>query len=198
MDHSDQSYSDAAEVVLKERQRLREEEEREKKRAQSNIKSLKPPQLEAVSTPKWEGAEQGQVDESELERRQRALTEQLEKKQLEVQRQGKKLARVREELKALEEPIKAEIMQLRERLEQSNRSEAALVDAVNALRTDLFTKEESLNKIRKDKQDLADNLIRVMADYEKRKTERLNEIAHLVGSEPVQRKPSNPSNFAGF
>lgn len=199
MNHGDLSSSEAAEVVLKERQKQREIEQK-KAMAANATAAPKEPTLETVSVPKWEGAEEGEVDESELDRRQRAIGEQLEKRQREVQRQGKELARVRADLKALEEPIKAEIMQLRERLEDSNRREKALVDSVNMLRKDLFVKENSLKEVRTEKQDLADDLIRVMADYEKRKTERLNEIAELVGGDsgrrPTSKRPE--SNFSGF
>lgn len=199
MNHGDVSSSEAAEVVLKERQKQREIEQKRAKAADGTA-ALEKPTLEIVSVPKWEGAEDGEVDESELDRRQRAIGEQLERRQREVHRQGKELARVRAELKALEEPIKAEIMQLREKLEDSNRREKALVDSVNMLRKDLFTKENSLKEVRSEKQDLADDLIRVMADYEKRKTERLNEIADLVGGDSVRTPASDrqTSNFSGF
>lgn len=199
MNHGDLSSSEAAEVVLKERRKQREIEEKKSKAAADGA-TPQEPTLETVSVPKWEGAEEGEVDESEMDRRQRAIAEQLEKRQREVNRLGKELARVRADLKALEEPIKAEIMQLREKLEDSNRREKALVDAVNLLRKDLFTKEKALKEVRTEKQDLVDDLIRVMADYEKRKTERLNEIADLVGGEPAQKLSSKrpASNFSGF
>lgn len=195
MNAGDFSSADAAEVVLKERERQREIERKKKSSAE---KPEVEPELETVSVPKWEGAEAGEVDESELDRRQRAIAEQLEKKQKEVHRQGKELARVRAELKALEEPIKAEIMQLREKLEDSNRREKSLVESVNTLRKDLFDKEKSLGEVRTEKQQLADNLIKVMADYEKRKTDRLNEIAELVGGEPAKQITPRASNFSGF
>lgn len=199
MNDAEWSSSEAAEVVLKERQKQREIEKK-KSKTPADATPAQAPVLETVSVPKWEGAEEGEVDESELDRRQRAIAEQLEKKQREVHRQGKELARVRAELKALEEPIKAEIMQLREKLEDANRREKALVDAVNILRKDLFAKENTLKDVRTEKQDLADDLISVMADYEKRKTERLNEIAELVGGETAQIRSSKrpSSNFSGF
>lgn len=197
MNANDFSSSEAAEVVLQERQRQRELGDRRKdKEAVSD--ELQQPVLETVSVPKWEGADAGEVDESELDRRQRVISEQLDKKQREVHRQGQQLARVRAELKALEQPIKEEIMQLRERLEDSNRREKALVESVNALRKDLYGKEKSLKEVREEKQQLADNLIKVMADYERRKTERLNEIADLVGSQRVTKPTSKGSNFSGF
>lgn len=192
MNPADTSTSEAAEVVLKERQRQRDLETREKPKSPSKPT---PPKLETVSVPKWEGAEAGEVDESELDRRQRAISQKLEARQQEVRRQGIQLARVRAELKKLEEPIKAEIMGLREQLEGANRRESGLVNMVNSLRKELFDKEGELKNVRTEKQELADRLIEVMADYEKRKTERLNEIADLVGEERV---PGKPSNFAGF
>jgi len=198
MNLSDDSTSEAAELVLKERQRQRELERRTKQAGDASDKAVAEPTLEQVSVPKWEGAEAGEVDESELDRRQRAISERLERKQREVHEQGKELARVRAELKALEEPIKAEIMQLREKLESANRTEKGLVETVNALRKDLFEREKELSDVRATKQDLADGLIGVMADYEKRKTERLNEIAALVGGEAVPKKTAAKSNFAGF
>lgn len=198
MDSSDVTPSEAAELVLRERQRQREaEKRREAREAKGEAKDIT---IEKVSVPKWEGADEGEVDESELDRRQRALSEQLEKRQREVIRQSKQLARVREELKALEQPIKTEIMQLREQLETANRQEISLVQDVNLLRKDLFDKEKTLKKVRADKQDLADKLIRVMADYERRKTERLNEIADLVdaGSSTSGKVTNNQPTFSGF
>lgn len=198
MNPSDVSSAEAADIVLRERQRQREAEKRKQTGKHPDKTNTSEPLLETVSVPKWEGADEGEVDESELDRRQRALSEKLEKKQLEVQQQGKKLAKVRAELKALEEPIKAEIMQLRESLEQSNRREISLVTSVNSLRKDLFEKEKALKEVRKEKQDMADGLIRVMADYERRKTERLNEIAELVGAEAPNTRPPKAPNFVGF
>lgn len=199
MDAGRSPTAEAAELVMKERER---EKERRRRRSSNRDETPKAPQLESVSNPKWEGVEAGAIDESELDRRQRVIAEQLERKQTELRRTGRELARVRAELKALEEPIKAEIMSLRERLEDANRKEKALVESVNVLRKDLFEKEKALVAVRENKQNMADNLIKVMADYERRKTERLNEIAHLVG-EGVVSSPSAPlsqkkSNFQGF
>lgn len=197
MNGQETATSEAAELVLRERARQREHNAR-----QTNADALAavPPKLETVSVPRWDGAEAGDVDESELDRRQRALSQHLDKRQAEVVRQGKELARVRRELKKLEEPIKLEIMALRERLEESNRREMGLVTTVNTLRKDLFEKEGELGEVRKEKQAFADQLITVMADYEKRKTDRLNEIVDLVGGEPVgeQKTASRASDFVGF
>lgn len=200
---ADSGPTEAAELVLQERRRQREEIKRKeaKEAKANNINKDKEVKLEKVSVPKWEGAEAGEVDESELERRQRALAEKLERRQEEVARQGERLARVREELRALEAPIKTEIMQVRHQLEDENRKEVALVSSVNSLRTELATKEKELAVVRSRKQDLADRLIQVMADYEKRKTERLNEIAELVGEDqPRSKRDTKPvkSSFSGF
>ena len=78
--------------------------------------------------------------------------EQLECRHKEVVRESRQFAKVREELKALEAPIKAEIMQLREKLEDTVRREIALVDTVNALRKDLHAKEKTLTRVRSEKQ----------------------------------------------
>lgn len=202
---TDSKPTEAAELVLQERKRQREQAKRKEakeKKAGNNANGDKV-QLEQVSTPKWEGAEAGEVDESELERRQRALSEKLERRQAEIARQSERLTRVREELRALEAPIKTEIMQIRQRLEEENRKEIALVASVNSLRTDLVEKEKDLKVVRDSKQDLADKLIEVMADFERRKTERLNEIAELVGEDQqpdVKKKNVKPakSSFSGF
>lgn len=198
MDFVPTSSSEAAQLVLKERQRQREAEKNSQpKQSAHTAKSLQPA-LETVSVPRWEGEDQGQVDESELDRRQRALQEKLERKQLEFQRQGKRLAKVRQELKSLEEPIRAEIMKIRQQLEYANREEIELVNSVNTLRTELHTKENSLKVTRQAKQDLADKLIGVMAGYEKKKTARLNEIAELVGEDVPKSKSTPNSTFSGF
>lgn len=201
MNHSDLTSTDAAEIVLKERERQKETEKRKKvqQAKSSDSSSTKGPKLETVSTPKWEGADQGDIDENELDRRQRVIAEELEKKHREIQKQDKRLAKVRSELKALEEPIKAEIMQLRESLEQMNRTEIGLVESVNSLRKNLHQQEKQLDKVRTEKQDMVDNLIKVMADYEKRKTERLSEIAEIVGGDFAKSFSKNPSSsFSGF
>lgn len=178
--------SSAAEVVLRER-------ERERRRAASRAGGSDAPSAPALETVTAMSAG-GNLDERELERRQRSISEQLERRQEEVRRTGRELARVRTELKALEAPIKAEIMALRERLEAANRGERALVDAVNALRTDLFDKEKKLAEVRERKSGLADDLIKAMADYERRKSERLEQIAHLVSDET----PAKGNGFQGF
>lgn len=209
MDTSDIAPSEAAELVLREHQRQREAEKRKirekaKKRQQSTTSNGDEDEgikLETVSVPKWEGVEQGEIDECELDRRQRSLSEQLEKRQREVIQQSKQLAKVREELKELEVPIKQEIMGLREKMEAANREEILLVQSVNTLRKELSEKETGLSKIRSEKQEFADQLIRVMADYEKRKTDRLNEIAQLVGVDDGNfhgKSSSKASSFSGF
>lgn len=198
MDNTRTPTAEAAEIVLRERERARLEETRRAAQDKTGGKPVEP-ELETVSVPKWEGAEAGEVDENELERRQRSITEQLERKQEELQRTGKELAKLRAELKELEEPIKAEIMTLRERLEAANRSEKTLVESVNSLRKDLFEKEKNLAAVRESKQKMADDLIRVMADYETRKTERLNQIAHLLGEDTASAAPGEKkSRFLGF
>lgn len=69
--------------------------------------------------------------------------------------------------------------------------------------TALHEKEKALVVVRAEKQQHTDNLINVMADYEKRKTEALNGIAQLVGEEPLEDnspsllKAKKPS-FSGF
>lgn len=201
MNPSDLTSTDAAEIVLKERQRQKETERRKKaqQQAKASESSTEGPKLETVSIPKWEGADQGEIDENELDRRQRVIAQELEKKHREIQKQDKRLAKVRHDLKVLEEPIKAEIMQLRESLEQMNRTELNLVESVNSLRKNLHEQEKELDKIRTQKQDMVDNLIKVMADYEKRKTERLREIAEIVGEDFARSFSKNPSSsFSGF
>lgn len=197
MEESDASPSAAAQLVLKERQRLKADKHVTTPSSHDSPDPQSEPHIEVVSVPDWKSSQNADIDESELDRRQRALSEKLELKQLEVQRQGRRLAKVRDELKALEQPMKAEIMKLRQSLEDANRSEISLVDTVNTLRKQLFQHEQSLKQVREQKQSLADSLIQVMADYEKRKTERLNEIAELVGTEPVQHL-SKKHNFSGF
>lgn len=69
--------------------------------------------------------------------------------------------------------------------------------------TELHKREKSVTAVRTEKQQHADNLINVMADYEKRKTEALNSIARLVGEDPVACESpvapkKNVSDFAGF
>ena len=46
---------------------------------------------------------------------------------------------------------------------------------------------------------MADDLIRFMADYERWKTERLKELAEIVGDKPSQKPGNKPAttNFAG-
>ena len=184
--------STAAELVLRERERERT------RRSKSKQGTPAAPKLEKVSTPSLGAA--ANVDERELERRQRTIHEQLERRQEEVRRTGQELARVRAELAELEAPIKADIMKLREKLEASNRIEKSLVNAVNNLRTELFEKEKKLSEVRQTKQSLSDDLIKTMADYEKRKSERLEQIAHLVGDSPSNsgRQPNGKSSFTGF
>jgi hypothetical protein len=67
---------------------------------------------------------------------------------------------------------------------------------------ELHDKEQHLVTVRAEKQQYADKLIDVMADYEKRKTDILNGIAKLVGEDPVDAptpaKPVVKANFPGF
>lgn len=199
MNKSRMTPSEAAEAVLREHERQRDETRKKRGGSGSAAVVAKAPELEQVTSPKWDGLEGGEVDASELDQRQRALSETLERRQRQVHQQGKKLAAVRAELVALERPLKADIMGLREKLETANRAEMTLVQSVNMLRKELFEKEKLLAETRTDKQTFVDDLIRVMADYERRKTERLNEIADLVGVDSSPNRVTNkPSNFTGF
>ncbi len=92
------------------------------------------PEEEVVTPVGWVGAEAGDVDGSELARRQRAIGKKLAERQRQLERDSHEIERVREELAALEAPLKAEIMSLRTALEDANKREMALVGEVNALR----------------------------------------------------------------
>ncbi|KAI0557795.1 hypothetical protein FGB62_261g05 [Gracilaria domingensis] len=73
MSASDFSSSEAAELVLKERQRQRDLHS-SKSRAAPNgapVTQAAPPALETVSTPQWSHAAHANVDEAELDRRHR-------------------------------------------------------------------------------------------------------------------------------
>ena len=63
-----EATSEAAEVVLRERRPHCDTDARTKKGAAEN-KTENTPAVETVSVPKWDGAEAGEVDESELDRR---------------------------------------------------------------------------------------------------------------------------------
>lgn len=67
---------------------------------------------------------------------------------------------------------------------------------------ELHNKEKALAATRQEKENLADKLISVMANYEKRKTDALNGIARLVGEEPVDNDLESPGHnaprFSGF
>jgi chromosome segregation ATPase len=190
------SASDAAALVRAERRRAAA--------CAAPAPAPAPPKHEAVQEAAgWVGAEAGDVDESELERRQRAIGARLVARQRQLEKDGAELERVRVDLAALEAPLKAEIMSLRTALEETNRREKALVDEVNRLRDALHGKEQALVLVRAEKQQHADGLIGVMADYEKRKTDALNGIARLVGEEPLEAGAASPAvrkapNFAGF
>lgn len=131
MQNSKTSASDAAALVQAERMRQRSKMPLE---TDSGATSPEPPK-EEVQPVKWIGAEAGEVDETELARKQRAISEKLLKRQKQLQRDGAELERVRHELEALEVPLKAEIMSLRTALEDANKREKALVDEINSLRS---------------------------------------------------------------
>lgn len=187
------SAADAAALVLAERARSRAAE------ATKKAEAAPAPARELVSVVEgWVGAEAGEVDGSELERRQRAISRRLAARQRQLDRDGKELERVRGDLAALEAPLKAEIMSMRTALEEANRRESALVDEVNGMREALHGKEADLAKVREEKTQHADSLVSVMADYEKRKTDALNSIASLVGEDPVEADVAAPKKAAGF
>lgn len=182
--------------------------ERARAAARTKPTTPEPPKHETVQSPEigWVGAESGDVDENELERRQRAISQRLIARQRQLAKDGAELERVRKELAALEAPLKAEIMSLRSALEDSNKREKFLVDEINALRDTLHEKEKEVVDVRSEKQQHADSLISVMADYEKRKTDALNGIASLVGEDPIESSSMSPiaaqkepaSSFLGF
>jgi len=129
----------------------------------------------------WEGVDVGGIDENEMARKQRQLQERLESKHREAIRQAKRLEELRRELKALEEPLKQEVFEVRSKLELEIREEAKFVAQVNQLRKELRVAEAALAGTRERKRELADSLVDVMADYEKRKEKRLAELADLLG-----------------
>jgi chromosome segregation ATPase len=192
--------TDAAALVKAERARQREAAGTDAK--QTAVAEVA---LETVQPTSWVGAEAGNVDDNELSRRQREISDRLARRQKQLLRDSDELERVRLELAALEAPLKAEIMSLRTALEEANKKETLLVAEVNALRMDLHAKEQGLVLARAQKQQHADSLIDVMSDYEKRKTDALNSIALLVGEEgPPSDSTSHAlstrpgSTFGGF
>lgn len=199
---SSKATSDAAELVLK---------NLEKQRAsrQTTNKQTPPKKVEFEKVSELTALQNHNLlDESELDRRQRLLHEQLALKEAAAKKQATALEKLRKDLKALEEPIKAEIFQIRTKLEEMNRQESGIVSSVNNLRHQLHEQEIELGKVREKKQELADSLIKVMAEYEKRKTERLNEIASIVGDGETNSSGGNgvgngasagkKSGFSGF
>ncbi|GAB0496511.1 hypothetical protein MMPV_007823 [Pyropia vietnamensis] len=136
------------------------------------------------------GGDGGGDDDDVLGVRAREVRARLARKETEVAATAARLAELRESLSQLEEPLKAEIFALRVRLEEANRQEAAAVDGVNRLRAELRDAEAGLTKCRTAKAALCDQLIEVMADYEQRKSERLEEINAIIGGgEPAAAAP---------
>jgi len=182
-------YAAAAEFVLQEQLR---ELELEKRRASAGEEVV---EEEVVSG--WEGDGIGDVDEDEMERKQRALNLRLAKKEKEIKEQAVRLHSLREKLLALEAPLKAEIFRIRQALEETNKRESGLVGKINAMRKELRSAEEELAKVRVEKRANKDELFKVMADYEKRKNDRLEEISSVIGDhDPATTKTSQ--NFSGF
>jgi len=124
-------------------------------------------------------------DDDALGERTREVRARLERKATEVAATAARLTELRESLRQLEEPLKAEIFGLRVRLEAANKAEAAAVDVVNRLRAELRDAEAGLAKSRSAKGTLCDQLIEVMAEYEQRKGERLDEINAIIGGGEV-------------
>lgn len=122
------SSSDAAILVQQARAQHRES------RKDISDNSTIEPEHESVQPIGWHGAEAGDIDETELVRKQRAIAEKLERRQQQLAKDGAEIERVRNELAALEAPLKEEIMSIRTALETSNKAEKMLVDEVNVLR----------------------------------------------------------------
>mmetsp|Transcript_5313 Transcript_5313/g.15872 ORF Transcript_5313/g.15872 Transcript_5313/m.15872 type:complete len:203 (+) Transcript_5313:72-680(+) len=182
---------EAAEILLREL-------EKGKKSANGENKSTpSAPKLEQVSGLSEE--QMKAMDESELEERSRAVQERLEKREVELKKQAEMLDKMKKELKAIEAPMKKEILEIRTSLEEINRNESRCVTAVNDLRKALFEAEKELGQYRDQKAEMSENLIRVMAEYEKRKMERLDKIADIVGDEQeAARRKNAPVKFGGF
>jgi len=194
------SMSDAASLVREERARKAELEKRRKAKLKDE-QNVAEPVLEVASG--WEGVEAGAIDDNDLAKRQRILQEQLEAKHREAVSQARRLHELQLELKALEEPLKREIFAVRTKLEAEIREESRIVGDVNRLRKELFTAEKSLATVRERKNGLADELVNIMADYEKRKESRLEELAVILGeksnasNDQSNKNKSDPS-FSGF
>lgn len=171
------SPTDAAGVVFRERSR-----ERDANTYFLSLPYVEQPQLETVSLFNHEP-----LDESELDRRHREVAQKLEQKQLEVQRQSQPLGQVR----------KQKFWNCDRASKVVNKKENVLVIAVNHLSKELHAKESELHDLRQEKQNLSFGLIKVMAKNQKRKIERLNELAELVGAERIEAS-RNGSGFAGF
>lgn len=120
--------SDAAALVRSERERAAAKSPKEPQMPAA-------PEKEVVSAAGWVGAEAGDVDDNEIERRQRAIAQKLVQRQRQLARDGEELERVRRELKELEAPLKAEILSIRVALEGTATQEKALVDEINTMRS---------------------------------------------------------------
>ncbi|KAA8499811.1 hypothetical protein FVE85_7396 [Porphyridium purpureum] len=202
--HYHASSAQAAELVkqarLQESERRKQAEDEQKRL--SNTPDMDS-ELELEEVSKMDPGLAG-MDDNELFRRQRALQEKLEVKHMEYVKQAKRLQILRQELKDLEEPLKREIFAARTRLEEVNKDETRWVNEVNGLRKQMREAEKELQKARSLKQECTDSLVTVMADYEKKKEERLEQIALILGEKSLNDKsgtdPSASSDpaFSGF
>uniref|UniRef100_A0A7S0BVK8 RAB6-interacting golgin n=1 Tax=Rhodosorus marinus TaxID=101924 RepID=A0A7S0BVK8_9RHOD len=183
---SNSEESEAARVVMK-------EIEKAKKAENSPAISPEAPEMEKVSGFSKEQMEM--MDQSALEKKSRVVQERLAKREVELKKQAMRIEKLKAELQAIEAPMKKEILEVREKLEDANRRESSCVATINELRKTLFASESELKRIRENKMELSGNLLSIMRDYEKRKEERLNELSDLVGDE--KPKPTAVT-FGGF
>mmetsp|Transcript_23310 Transcript_23310/g.57868 ORF Transcript_23310/g.57868 Transcript_23310/m.57868 type:complete len:217 (+) Transcript_23310:162-812(+) len=192
--------TEAAELVLREKQReiesLTREAEALKAAQSSGVK------IELVSSG-WDGEEMGGVDDNELDRRSRKLQAKLEKREAEMARQTVIFKKVKEELMALEAPMKRQIYENRMLLEELNKTETSMVAMVNALRKRLAELEFELMDVRKSKAEAGQGLMKIMSEYEKNKSERLQQIQDIIGNddsdgEALPSKPAPKPKEPGF
>mmetsp|Transcript_43367 Transcript_43367/g.169723 ORF Transcript_43367/g.169723 Transcript_43367/m.169723 type:complete len:148 (-) Transcript_43367:3304-3747(-) len=112
---SNSEESEAARVVMKEIEKAKIGEE-------SSARSPEAPKMEKVSGFSKEQMEM--MDQSELEKKSRVVQERLAKREVELKRQAMRIEKLKAELKAIEAPMKKEILEVREKLEDANRQES--------------------------------------------------------------------------
>ncbi|KAL5569584.1 hypothetical protein UlMin_026159 [Ulmus minor] len=122
-----------------------------------------------------------QAREEEIERKKMEVKEKVELQLGRAEEETRRLAQIWEELEVMADPLKKEVGNVRKRIDMANRELKSLGQSCQKKEKEYKEALESLNERSKEKAQLVSTLMELMAESEKLRMQKLQELSkHIV------------------